>query len=113
MIANLPLAGAILVAALPLALIALGLLHLMHAKVKAMSLSNPLLIEILDAVKAEAAPLLARAEQAEAALAAALGDKSSLETELADLKAELVAAVTPAPAPAPAAEPATEEHPAS
>ena len=99
------IAGVLTLVALTLAVATFGLLHFLQKRIEAMSLSNPLLVEIVDAVKAEAGALLARAEKAETDLADALLKNSAFEAEVADLKSELAAIFNPAHA---AAEPAAE-----
>lgn len=72
----------IIAAALPMAVMGLGLLKL---GVKAIAITNPILVEVLSVLKSGAGALLARAEKAETALVS-LG-----ETELTEFKAEVAA----------------------
>jgi len=106
---DISLAGAIIIAALPLACVAFGLLHLIQAKVNAMSLlqdAEAVLGKIESAVEAAVAPLHAKIAEAEAALAAkvseletALSEKGDLLARLEQFGEHLVGIVTPAPVP--------------
>lgn len=123
----LPLAGAIFFAALPLALIALGLLHYLHAKVNAMSvvddfkaLGDRLLAVVaklegldpaafVEKVQADAAAVAAAAEaELQPVIAAFEAPIATLETAVAKIEA-----LVHPPAPEPAAEPAPAEQPAA
>lgn len=89
---NFALAGAIILAALPLACIAFGLLHYLHARVKAMSLvqdAEVFLTRIETAVEAAAKPMIDKIASLESDLAAKAAELVNLASEKDALMARL------------------------